>query len=531
MRLIDSNALQRFGQGLDDKFISKEDAQEQIDKLNHDLETHTHDQDLSFIGDMNSLETYAKDTLVGAINEIYREASAFPSEDTAGKALIADAVGEPLEANDTLSEMATDINNLLNTFKTNMINKGATVDVNDKFKSLIDKITTIATETNNGMQFATGEISVDKSSTRSFGGFDGYNWDTPYIEVGTSFEPQIILTYERYIDELEEQTTNCTFYINQFDADLVFLLRFKYNQIVVDGDLPGQVCINSSSCSITDTGFLLPVLPATGEGNSELSYIAIGLGDNQGSQGSQSGTRYATGQVPIDFTILPEDTDPDRSKGIKFNNLFDFKPSIVFIKVPDFSYYYYGETTSYSNYILTSAFDFMPDVTNVIRVETLVTDTGFELGAWAGEINVGGVSIVGNCTYYAIGEGEESNTQGYTIIPGYDITFKKLQYGNYIENLEWVEFYNYTQVPYSGTYTLYANWEKDQTSCSAEIRISVIRDNVVLYTKASEEQTNSGSVQLDAEVKVGDSIKVEILGYGASFAYLNGYLTLYGNLE
>ena len=72
-------------------------------------------------------------TVVGAINEIHQNVNN-------GKQLIALAIGEPLNAEDTFSAMSDDINGLLSTFKTNMMNNGITVNSGDKFKQLIDKL-------------------------------------------------------------------------------------------------------------------------------------------------------------------------------------------------------------------------------------------------------------------------------------------------------------------------------------------------------------------------------------------------------
>ena len=87
------------------------------------------------IGTLSNLKTTEKTNLVNAINELFQNANS-------GKQLIASAIGEPLDSNDTFSAMSNDINSLLSTFKTNMTNIGVTVNSNDKFKQLIDKITT-----------------------------------------------------------------------------------------------------------------------------------------------------------------------------------------------------------------------------------------------------------------------------------------------------------------------------------------------------------------------------------------------------
>ena len=102
------------------------------------------------IGDITQLSTEEKGSLVGAINELFQSANN-------GKELIASAIGEPLNAEDTFQAMSTDINGLLSTFKTNMMNNGITVESSDRFKSLIDKIATMVEEgEGKGIQYAEG---------------------------------------------------------------------------------------------------------------------------------------------------------------------------------------------------------------------------------------------------------------------------------------------------------------------------------------------------------------------------------------
>ena len=91
--------------------------------------------------------------LEGRVNEAFTNANN-------GKELIANAIGEPVSADDTFSAMSNDINGLLSTFKTNMMNNGITVESGDKFKSLIDKIATMVEEgSGKGVQFVTGKYN------------------------------------------------------------------------------------------------------------------------------------------------------------------------------------------------------------------------------------------------------------------------------------------------------------------------------------------------------------------------------------
>ena len=91
-------------------------------------------------------------TLSGAINELFQSANN-------GKELIASSIGEPLSSEQTFNAMSNDINGLLSTFKTNMMKNGITVEGGDKFKQLIDKISTMVEEgSGKGIQFASGKI-------------------------------------------------------------------------------------------------------------------------------------------------------------------------------------------------------------------------------------------------------------------------------------------------------------------------------------------------------------------------------------
>ena len=102
-----------------------------------------------FSGDKTQLQTNAKGSLVDAINELFQNANN-------GKELIATAIGEPLNSNNTFNAMSTGINGLLSTFKTNMMNNGVVVESSDKFKQLIDKIATLADSEGKGIKYAEG---------------------------------------------------------------------------------------------------------------------------------------------------------------------------------------------------------------------------------------------------------------------------------------------------------------------------------------------------------------------------------------
>ena len=120
------------------------------------------------IGNLDSLETDAKGNMVQAINELVEKLDN-SAEIENGKELIANAVGEPLTAEESFDEMSNDINGLLSQFKTNMMNNGITVESSDRFKSLIDKIAEMSESDggNKGIQFAQGTLSASATVVSS----------------------------------------------------------------------------------------------------------------------------------------------------------------------------------------------------------------------------------------------------------------------------------------------------------------------------------------------------------------------------
>ena len=132
--------------------------------------------------------------LEGKVNEAFTSANN-------GKQLIANAIGEPVSAEDTFSAMSNDINGLLSTFKTNMMKNGITVESNDRFKQLIDNIATMVEEgVGKGIQMTSDEInSLSNNTYTTFDGlYSGYvygsGWNRcNYIELSLNFTPTIIL--------------------------------------------------------------------------------------------------------------------------------------------------------------------------------------------------------------------------------------------------------------------------------------------------------------------------------------------------
>ena len=98
---------------------------------------------------ISELNTNSK-TVIGAINELFQSANN-------GKELIASAIGEPLSSNDTFSAMSDGINNLNSQFKSALMNNGVSIESDDKFKQMIDKLAALAEEgSGKGIQYASG---------------------------------------------------------------------------------------------------------------------------------------------------------------------------------------------------------------------------------------------------------------------------------------------------------------------------------------------------------------------------------------
>ena len=99
------------------------------------------------IGNLDSLETDAKGNMVQAINELVEkldnnsaEIEAKEAEIAEGKELIANAVGEPLTADDTFSVMSDKIIMLINNFKNMLEDSNINVDSSDGLNDLLNKV-------------------------------------------------------------------------------------------------------------------------------------------------------------------------------------------------------------------------------------------------------------------------------------------------------------------------------------------------------------------------------------------------------
>ena len=237
-----SGSLKEYLNGLG---LTEAQVQELIDKFEDEK-----------IGDISQLSTEEKGSLVGAINELFQSANN-------GKELIASAIGEPVSSEDTFSAMSVDINNLLSTFKTNMMNNGITVESSDRFKSLIDKIATMVEEgSGKGIQFASGEGTL---SLRSGSGSASIN--------GLPFTPTYIFCFFSYAFG----NTSVGYFLQNGIASNIGTLKYKTS---ASGN--GSTGANgiTLTVSIVDKGFTISKLSTSAlQGDANFTYYAIGVGE------------------------------------------------------------------------------------------------------------------------------------------------------------------------------------------------------------------------------------------------------------
>ena len=181
-------------------------------------------------------------TIVGAINELL--------DDVHGKDIIANAIGEPLTPNDSFETMGNNINGLLSTFKTNMMNNGITVESSDKFKQLIEKIKGLTEgEGNKGVQFAEGTCNLVSPSD--------------VIVSNLTFKPVIILLHSEI---------NTSLGIVMYNSFIDSTLTYQYYN-----DEYRPYTLDNYNYYVNDTGF--KIRANVFSSSYEIKYYAIGVGE------------------------------------------------------------------------------------------------------------------------------------------------------------------------------------------------------------------------------------------------------------
>ena len=225
---------------------------------------------------INELSTNSK-TIIGAINELFQSANN-------GKELIANAIGEPLSSEDTFSAMSNDINGLLSTFKTNMMNNGITVESSDKFKSLIDKIATMVEEgSGKGIQIVEGSVDANTHwvwrNPKLINGYE-YSYEQHLFKIPKmDFEP--IFLYADYFDTHNNWYSISIYYQVPFHEQTYYL---PYSISYYDGGFDTFPHSNTPTMfqleSDDDYYYMVAAQKVINtEADSVIRYYAIGVGE------------------------------------------------------------------------------------------------------------------------------------------------------------------------------------------------------------------------------------------------------------
>ena len=153
------------------------------------------DEIMSLVGDLSELETEVNSDIISAVNSLIE--TRVDNIESMGK--IANAVGNPLDSGDSVNGAVNKLNELLSTFKTNMMKNGVTVESGDKFKALIDKIATLSDSEGKGLQFASGNISETIS----------HNVNATQVFTNLNFTPTYIFVFIKNVTTVDsENSTN-----------------------------------------------------------------------------------------------------------------------------------------------------------------------------------------------------------------------------------------------------------------------------------------------------------------------------------
>ena len=204
------------------------------------------DHIMSFVGDINELETNEKSNIIDAVNSLMVDR--VDNVENMGK--LAKAIGEPVTANHSVDEVVEGLGEMLSTFKTNMMNNGVTVESGDNFKALIDKIKGLTEgEGNKGVQFAEGTCNLVSPSD--------------VIVSNLTFKPVIILLHSEI---------NTSLGIVMYNSFIDSTLTYQYYN-----DEYRPYTLDNYNYYVNDTGF--KIRANVFSSSYEIKYYAIGVGE------------------------------------------------------------------------------------------------------------------------------------------------------------------------------------------------------------------------------------------------------------
>ena len=215
--------------------------------------------------DLKNIDLSEINNAIEDLNDKYDEL--FQSANN-GKELIADAIGEPLSSEQTFSAMSTGINGLLSTFKTNMMNNGIVVEASDKFKSLIDKIATLADNEGKGIQYAEGSIN-NITLPAYTSGFKQYS-----INLNIDFTPSILMiNIGKFIIE-----TTSTYYTANTTINSLFH-NSSSNAVVIMSSTETGMGAGYAYISSSNQLYMSNLRYERSVDLENITYLAIGVGE------------------------------------------------------------------------------------------------------------------------------------------------------------------------------------------------------------------------------------------------------------
>lgn len=269
------------------------------------------DHIMSFVGDINELETDEKSNIISAVNSLITDRVS----DNVNMSKLANSIGTLVTASDNIDEVVTKVDDLTSQFKSKLLGLGVYIESSDRFKSLIEKVATLTVGDGSNLQFATGACELDQtyeSGNATFNFTESLSFTPTYFfaripEVGFTVDP-IEGTYIRNL-----------ILTNFLDYD-------KRPQ-------PANVTTTHITISnVTNTGFTISL--GSGESisgyllsdetiSSAIDWYAIGVGEGE----DDTALRDSLASILIDEGVEVADTDTMADLIIKVDEEFDRKNS------------------------------------------------------------------------------------------------------------------------------------------------------------------------------------------------------------
>lgn len=448
----------------------------------------------------SNLQTSDK-TIVGAINELYQNIND-------GKALIANAIGEPLTDEDSFTTMSNGINSLTSLLKTNLTNAGVDVNDEDKLKSLISKVKGIVKEnTSKGIKFAEGTGSWNVSSSVTI--------SSPDLD----FIPDIIICHF-------ESLTQTSYYYGNYTAENTTSYR-----AYITNTSPLINTYNSASklyISDIELGSFKLKMDSVNENSSYGNYwyisgkcigwYAIGLDEENNNNNNNNGKlKFASGNMNT-FSFSKN------YQTLNFDANIGFVPTHFFVYFPQIHDQYNGYTyynVSISN--IESNVSKTAQMNNTKLSILNLSDTGFSIQGSQGASNETMYSpSFYNGTWYAIGESEEdtkltmvAGTSGNYLMTYFNknICIVNVGTGSCTGTMEFDDTKFYIK-------SLSLTFTGDDNPVNVRYTIQHKRNGAVLSTIASGESGDSGTftrTYIIEDVKNGDEFVLSAYGTGSYY--------------